>query len=181
MIDELKAMGHDALIGLPALACHELEQRPRLLPASEEQIEELVHERLSAGSGYARQHHARDLLEQTLLKTGANSLKQQRLKTIRPPSGQVQRQHAAERDPHHGRSFQAEPVEKFRQVVHEVRQIESAPQRETIVFAAQLVADDLEIRASRRANGPKSRNHPPSQGLAPMADLRPIHNSEPYN
>ena len=93
----------------------------------------------------ARQDHARHLLEQPLLEARPDALKQQRMKSVGLTRRQIERQDAAERDAHHRRPFQAEPVKELGQVVHEVRQIEPAPQREAIVFAAQLVADDLEI------------------------------------
>src|SRR4051794_32256757 len=44
MLDELEAMGHHALVGLPALPGDEIEQRARWLLAAEEEVEELVDE-----------------------------------------------------------------------------------------------------------------------------------------
>ena len=38
LLDHVKTMGHHALVGLPALPCHEVEQRPRLLPAAAKSV-----------------------------------------------------------------------------------------------------------------------------------------------
>src|SRR5438094_7172937 len=43
-LDEMQAVGHDALVRLPALSGDELEQRARLATA-EKQVEELIDER----------------------------------------------------------------------------------------------------------------------------------------
>src|SRR5262245_58482858 len=44
LLGELKAVSHDALVGAPALAGHEVKELPTSWAAAKEQIEELVHE-----------------------------------------------------------------------------------------------------------------------------------------
>src|SRR5262245_17601212 len=61
LFHETVPMGHHALIRLPALAGHELEQGSRFLLATEEEIEELIDERIVRGQGIPRQHLSSDL------------------------------------------------------------------------------------------------------------------------
>src|SRR5438105_4279542 len=43
-LDQMKTMGHDTLVRLPALASDKLKEWPGLLPASKKQVEELIDE-----------------------------------------------------------------------------------------------------------------------------------------
>ena len=54
LLRQLKPMRHHALVRLPALPRHEIEKRPRLLLRPEEEVEELVDERIVRRQGVAR-------------------------------------------------------------------------------------------------------------------------------
>src|ERR1022692_4861324 len=64
-LDQAKAMRHDALIGLPNLPGHKLEQRIVLLPTAEEQVEKLIDERAILGQRKPGQDRTGDLLDQS--------------------------------------------------------------------------------------------------------------------
>src|SRR6266542_5208306 len=66
LLDQSEAMRHHALIGLPALGRHELEQRPLLLAAKEE-VEELIDEGVVYRQQKTRPDRAGHLLEQAAL------------------------------------------------------------------------------------------------------------------
>jgi hypothetical protein len=61
------------------------------------------------------------------------------------PGRELQRQDSAKGNAHHGRSFEALPVQEFGQIFNEVRQAEPPAQCEAIIFAAQLITYDAVV------------------------------------
>ena len=105
-----------------------------------------------------------------------------RLEPIRISCRQFQREYAAEGHAEHGRTFQPHKVQKLVQVAHEIGQAKLTPQRETIIFAAQLVADDLKVlRQDARQRGQATRSRPPSLEPAQEAALPPKLDIAPCN
>src|SRR5439155_314525 len=74
LLYQAKPVGHDALIGLPALSSDKLKKRPRLLPAAEEQVEELVDKGTVGRQGITGEHQAGDTLQQAALEARADPL-----------------------------------------------------------------------------------------------------------
>ena len=66
---------------------------------------------------------------------------------------QFQGKHATEGHAHQGGTFQPVPVQKLGQVIHQVLEAETAAQREAILFAAKLIADDLKIAGQQTSQG----------------------------
>src|SRR5439155_27193625 len=150
---EPEAVRHDALIGLPALARDELEERSRLLPAAEEQIKELIDEGIIGRQRISCKHQAGHCLQQAALETGTRALNRQGPQAMRIPSRELEAQDSTKGDTQKGRTFQIMPVQKFSQVRNQVLQIEAAPQREAIIFAAELIADHPEMSGQQSGQG----------------------------
>src|SRR5207237_1324816 len=86
---------HHALVGLPALPGDELDQRARPLPAAEEQVEELVDERVVRRQRVAGQDEAGHPLQQAALEPAAGPLDHQAAEPVRKPGRELQRQRRA--------------------------------------------------------------------------------------
>src|SRR5262249_49775346 len=153
--DQGEAVGHHALVSLPALARHELEQWIRSASAPEEQIEELVDKGTVGRQRESRQDGTGDLLQQTALEPRSRPLENEGTQSVGPPGRQFQSQDAAEGDAHQGGAFQAAPVEKLIQVVNQIGQIKSAAQGKRVIFPTELVADDAEMLSQQSSQGAK--------------------------
>src|SRR5262249_10224699 len=145
LLDETEAVGHHALVGLPALPRHEMEQRPGFLPATEEQVEELVDEGIVRGQRHSGKHGAGNPVQEPALETGADALHDQVLEPVRVAGGEFQGQDAAERHAKDARALQAMPVEELLQVADQVAKAEGTPQGKAILLAPELVADDAKV------------------------------------
>jgi hypothetical protein len=119
-LNEPETMGHDALIGLPALPSDELEERPRPLSAAEEQVEELIDKGIIRGQRIPREDEAGHRLKQTMLETGADALHSERAEPAGKPGCEFQAQDPAERDAQQGGTLKAMPVEDFCQILNKV-------------------------------------------------------------
>jgi hypothetical protein len=74
LLDQAEAVGHDALIGLPALLGDELEQGARLLARAKKQIEKLIDEGIVGRQWIAGKHDPGHLLKQAALEAASRSL-----------------------------------------------------------------------------------------------------------
>src|SRR5438874_7122434 len=104
-------MRHHALIGLPALLRHKFKKWIGLLPASKEQVEELVDEWIVRRQRVAREHETSDLMQQAALKSRSHTLHHQTTESLRIARGKLETQNASERNPKQGWPFQAVPIE----------------------------------------------------------------------
>jgi hypothetical protein len=142
-------MGHDALVRLPALSGDKLEQRPWLLAAAEKEVKELVDKRVVGRKRIAGQNGSRQALQQTTFETRAHPLDNQILEPIRKPCGKLQRHEPTERNAKYSRTLQAVPIQELSQILNQVWQAESLAQRETVVFAPELITDYAKVRGQQ--------------------------------
>jgi hypothetical protein len=73
----------------------------------------------------------------------------------RTAGGEFEGEQAAEGDAEDGGIFEAAPVKEFAEVVREVAETEASAQGETVVFSAELVADDTEVAGKQTSEGPE--------------------------
>ena len=170
-------MGHDALVGLPALPGDELEHRSRLTGA-EEQVEELIDERTIRRQRIPGKDQTSDPLDQAAFVADADALDGDGLRRLWVASGIFERQHAAEGDAADDRPFQAIRVDELAEVLDQVAQTEAAAKRELVGFASQLIRDDVEFlgqltcqRSEEVVSSGKPRNEQQRSSVAPFAKM----------
>lgn len=155
LLGQLKAMGHDALVGAPALLRDEMKERVAILGSAKQQVEELIDERIVWRQRVAAQYIGCHPLQQRSLEAGTDPLDCQGTQAMREASGKFQRNHATEGYAQDSGRFQTMPVEELNQVLRQVSHAEPATEGKAILLATELVADDPEMAGEKPGHGPK--------------------------
>jgi hypothetical protein len=155
LLDQPESMGHDTLIGLPALAGDELKQVAALLAAAKKQVEKLINKGIVGEQRVAGKDDAGDSLKEAALEMRSDSLNDEAAYPGGVTGRQLECQDAAKGNTHERRCFQAMPVEKLRQVFDQIGNSERPSQREAIVFAPKLIADDAKMIGKETGQRPK--------------------------
>src|SRR5438552_4093573 len=95
--------------------------------------------------GIIRQYMAGDETQHRSFETNVNALSDQAPQSVRMPQCHLHGDQATKGNAHQDGSLNVHLIEKLDQIVDQIGQYETSAQGETIVLAAQIVADDSKM------------------------------------